>query len=443
MLTDHRGPSSATQAVGLNGPDGSVTVFDKGQTMQQTSNRALAPMALAVLALFAWSSTAWAQQSNPLSLSVSERVSYDNNFLRRSEGSPSETTYTTSATVSYFKPYGRQNYSAALSVNNEKHQSFKDFDYTGYSGSVSVNSTIGARGYVSLLHAVSRTQQSPDSQTGARYNDKVTAHSTSFFTQYGVNGRLGINAQVSSSNTEYSVNEFNGRGSVALRLGASFSPSDLLSFGAGVRKSDQTVNVSDEKITRYDYDVNTYWAVTGYSTLSAALALTREQRSIDKDSGYRGATGSLTWGFTPGGKLSYNLSVNRDTGNSVTGTQFLRSQGQVVARIDDQTQTQLTTSLSGGMNWAATSKVNAGLRLTYLKFEDASKSTVTTLFGSQSQFIPSDGRQLNANLSLSYAPIRWLTVGCAVDSYNRKGDRLSVAGFKGEMFSCDARFTLN
>ena len=399
-------------------------------------------MALAVLALCAWSSVAWAQ-SNPLTLSVSERVSYDNNFLRRSDGGPSETTSTTGATIAYNKPYGRQNYAAMLTVNTDKHQSFKDYDFSGYSGSVSVNSTIGARGYASLLHAVSRTQQSPDSQTGQRYNDKVTTHSTSLFGQYGVNGRLGVNAQLSSLSSEYSVNQLNGRESVALRLGANYSPSDFLSFGSGVRKSDQTVNGSDEKIIRYDYDVNAYWVVSGYSSLSAALALTREQRSIDSNSGYRGATGSLSWAFTPGGKMSYNLSVNRDTGNSITGTQYRISQGQVVARIDDQTQTQLTTSLSGGMNWAATSKLSAGLRLSYLKFEDASKSTVTTLSGSQAQLTPSDGHQVNANLSLSYVPVRWLTVGCGVDSYNRKGARLSVAGFKGEMFSCDARFVLN
>lgn len=412
--------------------------------MQHTMNRALAPMALAVLSLFAWHPKAWAQQSsNPLSLSVSERVSYDNNFLRRSEGGPSETTSSTAATVLFSKPYGRQNYAASLAVNADKHQTFKDYDYTGYSGSASVSSTIGARGYASLLHSVSRTQQSPDSQTGQRYIDKVTSHSTTLFTQYGVNGRLGVNAQVSNSNTEYSVNELNGRGSVALRLGASYSPSDLLSFGLGVRKSDQTVKSSDEKITRYDYDVNTFWVVSGYSTLSAALAMTRETRSINTDTDFRGATGSLSWGFTPGGKLSYSLSINRDTGNSVTGTQFGVSQGRVVSVIEDQTQTQLTTTLAGGLNWAATSKVGVGLRLSYLKFDDASKSTVTTISGTQNQFVPSDGQQFNTNFSVSYAPVRWVRLGCGLDSYNRKGARLSVSGFKGEMLSCDVRLTLN
>jgi hypothetical protein len=410
--------------------------------MQFTTDRALAPMALAMLAVLAWSPQALAQ-GNPLTLSVSQRVSYDNNFQRRSDGGPSETTSSTAASVSYLQPYGRQNYSASLAVNRDNHQTFKEYDFTGYSGNLGVSSSIGSRGYASLLHSVSKSQQSPDSQTGLRYSDKITTNSTSLFTQYGVSGRLGINGQLSRSSTEYSINQLNGRESVAFRLGANYSPSDFLSFGAGVRKSDQTVNVSDEKVTRYDYDVNTYWAVTGYSTLSASLALTREERSIDSDAGYRGATGSLSWAFTPGGKLSYNLSVNRDTGNSVTGTQFRVSQGQVVARIDDQTQTQLTTSLSAGMNWAATSKISAGFRVTYLKFEDASKSTVTTLSGSQAQFTPSDGHQVNANLSVNYDPIRWLRLGCGVDSYNRKGSRLSVAGFKGEMFSCDARFTLN
>jgi len=411
--------------------------------MQQTMTRSMAPVAVAVAALCSFGSVAWAQ-SNPLSLTVGERVTYDNNFLRAADGSPSETTSSTTAGVSFAKSLGRQNYSANLSVNSDKHQSFKNYDFNGYSGSVGVNSTVGSRGYVSLLHSVSSTQQSPDSQTGLRYNDTIKSNSTSLFTQYGVNGRIGVNAQLLRSNTTYSVNTVNDRDSVALRLGANYSPSDLVSFGLGARRSDQTVAVTDDKITRYDYDVNTYWAVTGYSSLSAALSLTREQHSLNALSGFKGATGSLAWYLTPGGKMSYNLSLNRDNGNSVAGAQYRVTDGQTTSRVDTtQTTTQLTTSLSGGMNWAATSKLSTGLRLTFLKFDDASKSTVTSVFGSGSSLTPSNGHQFNMNVSVNYLPTRWLNLGCAVDTYDRKGDRLSVKGYKGEIFSCNAQFTLN
>jgi len=411
--------------------------------MQQTMTRAMAPVAVAVMALCSSWSTAWAQ-SNPLSLSVSERVIYDNNFLWRANGGPSETTSSTAASVGYAKSYGRQNYSASLSVNTDKHHEFSDYDFNGYSGSIGVNSTVGARGYVSLLHSASSTQQTPDSQTGTRYNDTIKSNSTSLFTQYGVNGRVGVNAQLLKSNTTYSVNKVNDRDSVALRLGANYSPSDLVSFGAGVRRSDQTVAVNDDKITRYDYDINTFWAVTGYSNLSAALSLTREEHSLNTLSGFKGTTGSLAWAFTPGGKMSYNLTINRDNGNSVAGAQYRISDGQTTTRVDStQTTTQLTTSLSGGMNWAATSKLQAGLHLTYAKFEDASKSTVSSVFGSGSSLSPSDGRQVSAGISLGYLPTRWLNLGCSLDAYDRKGSRLSVAGYKGEMFSCNAQLSMN
>lgn len=411
--------------------------------MQHTMTRALAPVALAVVALCASGSAAWAQ-SNPLTLSVGERVTYDNNFLRAANGGPSETTSSTTAAVAYVKRYGRQNYSANLSLNADKHQSFKSYDFNGYSGSVGVNSTVGSRGYVSLLQSVSRTQQSPDSQTGLRYNDTIKSNSTSLFTQYGINGRVGVNAQLLRSDTTYSVNTLSDRDSVALRLGATYNPSDLLSFGLGVRRSDQTVSVTDDKITRYDYDVNTYWSVTGYSSLSAALSLTRETHSLNALSGFKGATGSLMWAFTPGGKMSYTLTLDRDNGSSVAGTQYRVTDGQTISRLDStQTTTQLTTSLSGAANWAATSRLNAGLRLTYLKFDDASKSTITSVFGSASSLSPSNGHQFNINLSLNYVPTRWLNLGCGVDTYNRKGDRLTVAGYKGEIFSCNAKFTLN
>jgi hypothetical protein len=416
---------------------------NKGQTMQQTMTRAMAPVAVVMVTLCSCTSGAWAE-SNPLSLSVSERLSYDNNFLRRANGGPSETTSSTGANVAYAKSHGRQNYSASLSVSTDKHQDFKDYDFNGFSGSVGVSSTVGARGYVSLLHSASRSQQTPDSQTGARINDAIKSNSTSLFTQYGVNGRVGVNAQLLKSKTTYSVNTLNGRDSVALRLGASFSPSDLVSFGSGVRKSDQTVAVNDDKITRYDYDVNTYWAVTGYSTLSAALSLTREQHSLNTSTGFKGTTGSLAWAFTPGGKMSYSLALDRDNGNSVAGAQYRVTEGQTTTRVDStQANTQLTTSLSGAMNWAATSKLQAGLRLTYMKFDDASSSTVSSVFGSGSSLTPSDGRQLNVGVSLGYVPARWLNLGCSLDAYDRKGSRLSVAGYKGEALSCNARLSMN
>jgi len=162
--------------------------------MQQTMNRAMAPVAVAVVALCSSWSSAWAE-SNPLSLSVNERVTYDNNFLRRADGGPSETTSTTTASVAYAKALGRQNYSASLSVNADRHQDFKAYDFDGYNGSIGVSSTVGSRGYVSLLHSASSSQQSPDSQTGIRYNDTIKSNSTSLFTQYGINGRIGLNAQ--------------------------------------------------------------------------------------------------------------------------------------------------------------------------------------------------------------------------------------------------------
>jgi hypothetical protein len=411
--------------------------------MQQTMNRAMAPVAVAVVALCSSWSTAWAE-GNPLSLSVNERVTYDNNFLRRANGGPSETTSTTTAGLAYAKALGRQNYSASLSVNADRHQDFKSYDFDGYNGSIGVSSTVGSRGYVSLLHSASRSQQSPDSQTGIRYNDTIKSNSTSLFTQYGLNGRIGLNAQLLKSNTTYSVNTANDRDSVALRLGASYSPNDLISFGTGVRRSDQTVAVSDDKITRYDYDVNTYWAVTGYSSLSAALSLTRETHSLNTLAGFRGATGSLAWAFTPGGKMSYNLSLNRDNGNSVAGAQYRVTDGQTISKVDTtQSTTQLTTTLAGAVNWAATSKLQAGLRATYSKFEDANKSTVSSVFGSGSSLIPSDGRQLTVGVSASYVVTRWLNLGCALDAYDRKGTRLTVSGYKGESFSCNAQLTMN
>lgn len=412
--------------------------------MEKLIGRALTPIAaLVVASLCPWSSAV--AENNPLSLSISQNLSFDNNFQRRSGGGPSDTTSVTAATVAYNKAYGRQNYGASVTANATRHNRFKDYDNDGYAVALGMTTTVGSKGYLALQHSSSRSLQSPDEQTGQRYADTITSHATSLYGQYGIYGRLGLNSTVSSSKTKYSLNNANDRDQMGLRVGVSYSPNDLLSFGAGVKKSEQKLVNAGDKLNRYDYDLNTNWVVTGYSSLSASVALTDEKRVINEGLDYRGVTGSLRWGYTPGGKMSYGLRISRDTASSGqgSGTFLFVNSDQSVGAIRNQTQNQLTTTLSANANWAATSKIGVGVGLNYSRFTDSLEAeTIGNISGLESRFLPTNGRQYGASLSVSYAPVRSTRLGCTVQAYKRDQARSNVSGYRGETLGCDATFSI-
>lgn len=412
--------------------------------MEKLIGRALTPVAaLVVASLCPWSSAV--AESNPLSLSISQDLSFDNNFQRRSGGGASDTTSVTAATVAYNKSYGRQNYGASVTANATRHNRFKDYDNDGYAVALGMTTTVGSKGYLALQHSSSRSLQSPDEQTGQRYADTITSQSTALSGQYGIHGRLGVNSTVSSSKTKYSLNKANDRDQMGLRVGVSYSPSDLLSFGAGVKKSEQKLVNAGDKVNRYDYDINTNWVVTGYSNLSASVALTDEKRVVNEGLDYRGVTGSLRWGYTPGGKMSYGLRISRDTASSGqgSGTLLFVNSDQSVSAVSNQTQNQLTTTLSANANWAATSKIGVGVGLSYSRFSDSLEAEILGAISNlPSQFLPTNGRQYGASISVSYTPVRSTRLGCTLQAYKRDQARSNVSGYRGETLGCDATFSI-
>ena len=413
--------------------------------MQILRKRSVNPWVLGAVVLVGHAGAS--AQSNPLTLILSQSVSTDNNFLRRPDGGPSDTTSVTNAGLIFNKALGRQIYSAKLSMSASRHHEFKDYDFDGYNLSLGASSGVGSKGYVSLQHSRNKTQQSPDAQTGLRFNDTVNSNATSLFTQYGVNGRIGVNANLVSSSTTYSRNFANNTDSVGLRVGGSYSPSDLLSLGVGVRRTDQTLPAADDKTTRYDIDANSSWVVTGYSTLAASLASSRQKRSRSPEADFNGLTGNLNWGYTPGGKISYALSLSRDIANNGQPTQFYASQqtpGVISAVLTNQVLNQLTTTISGTTRWAITQKVNANFSASYQKFEDSrSQDIIGSVSGLDQLLLPNKGRQVNLSLGGDYQAARWMRLGCSLASYKREGQRASVLGYQGQTLGCDANFTLN
>lgn len=144
--------------------------------------------------------------------------------------------------------------------------------------------------------------------------------------------------------------------------------------------------------------------------------------------------------------MSYGLRISRDTASSGQGSGTLlvvNTDNSVVGSVSNQTQNQLTTTLSANANWAATSKIGVGVGLNYSRFTDSREAEILgAISGLESQFLPTNGRQYGASVSVTYNPVRSTRLGCTLQAYKRDQARSNVSGYRGETLGCDATFSI-
>lgn len=410
---------------------------------------------LVVAACGVWAlaaSTAVQAGIDPFSITLSQRVTTDNNYLRNDANRVSDTLSVTSLGLGFNKSYGRQTYSARLTGSAQRNRTYTQYDNDGYSGSASIASTVGANSYLAASYSASRALQNPDEQTGVRINDKVTSRSASLFALHGVYSRLGLSANLSQSQTRYSLTTINDKDQVGGRLGVRFNPSDLISFDLGYRRSEvDLVNVAGagNRINRGDIDLSTYWTVSGYSTLNGSLAYSQEKRPGVSGRDFKGLTGSVGWSFVPGGRLSYNVSVSRDTSNAGQGVNLdiertnadgTKSSGT----LNNLSQNLLSTTLNLGANYRFSTKLGFSANASYRRFKDALEGDLT---GAVSASDVASLRASTANITtvstgFNYAPIRNLSLGCNLEAFERT-QSLKANGYRGEALGCTASFLMD
>lgn len=378
----------------------------------------------------------------PFSVTATEALTYDNNYLRNDNNRKSDLVSSTSLTLGLDKSYGRQRYTATVTGTAQRNRNFKQYNNDGYSGALSVSSSIGANSYGSLGAQALKTLQNPDDQTGVRVAQTVSSQSATAFLLHGVYSRLGGTATLQTSKTEYSVSKAQDKEQVGGRLGLRYNPSDRLSFDLGYRRSDvELVNatVQAKKINRTDVDLSTAWFVSGYTNLKGSIALSRERRPGTEGFDFDGVTGSLSWDFTPGGRTSYGLAISRDTSNAGQGTQIAVVSDKSVSSFNNPTQNLLTTSLTGTMRYALTSKVNLSASAAFSQNSNvlnATSSNLTQLTDIRG-FEKVQTYTQAVSAGFTFVPASMLSMGCNVQAYSRsKASR--VVGYRGEAVSCSA-----
>lgn len=395
-----------------------------------------------------------AHADTPLSLVVTQDLTYDSNILRDNNRKYRDAISATGARVGFDKEYGRQTYKASVTGVAKRYKNTKDYNTEDFSANLGLTSTLMSNWYVSFDADASKQQQRPEDQGNLRYNETINANSMRLFAQYGMFGRWSVNASYDFSKANYKERDFYDRESKSVRLGVKYSPTDLLSFDWGVSKSKvdspkypllgkNDAIIYGDPVDRYDVDLSTRWIVTGFSSLNSRIAWTREKHANDPRRDYIGLTGRLAWNYTPAGKLSYNLAVDRDTNNAGGGAyrEFIDLGSLGVASTGAYAaQNRISTSLSATVNWQVTAKVGFNSGFTYKRIKEERNEVVPGLNRNDNSSLNGDYKSLR--LGVKYSLARSASLGCSVEKYDRSRS-LFGAEYDGESVNCNVTFVID
>jgi hypothetical protein len=380
-----------------------------------------------------------AHADTPLSLTISQTMIYDSNIQRDNNQKYRDFVSSTGARLDFEKSYGRQTYTAGGQVALNRYKNTPLADNDSFDIDLGLSSTISSDWLVNLKHSSSRSLQDFGDQGTNRFREEITSNTTSADVQYGLHGRWSFTGSASHRTDRYDNGVLQDKNTDRFRVGLRYSPTDLLYFDAGLSPSKidpqnpaLRATLRYDPIKRMDADVYTSWVVTGYSKFSGRLGWTQEQheeRFAYRD--FRGLTGNVVWNFTPAGKVSYRLVLDRDTNNS-GGESF----GTVQLN-----RARLNTGLSGSATWSATSKLAVTGKLNVKSIKETTDVVFLTL-GGASDSRSSSGTYRSVGLGLSYSPTRMSLFRCDVEAYKRSETEFAI-GYDGETVSCSAAITLD
>jgi len=382
----------------------------------------------------------------PFSLSLSQGFSHDSN-VERVDGGRADTVSVTSVTAGLEKQYGRQTYSAAVTGLIQRFQDLSVYNNDGFTAEMAFASELGDRSRVNASFLRSRSLQDFENRSGVADGKRVVTNSNlSLRFEHGLIAQWKVMGDVGYSAADYDKAAEENRTSRSLRLGVRHSPSDLLYYETGLRHTMSDFpnrrvlqgtlgEAVGEQINRWDVDFQAGLTMTGLSQLTARLNLTKEKQDTkdaskldDPARDFSGVTGSLAWSYTPRGKLSYLVSLSRDTNNS----------GGFTSTTYTSLRDKLNTSLDLTALWRLTQKLsvrgNAGV--TFIEEEERLQLDGDDLSEDSS------GTRGKASLSLKYELDRNWEVSCEVVRTERTRTVFN-SGFSSNLYSCSGTFLMD
>lgn len=409
----------------------------------QTSARpAFGPVALCVAALLAAASGVASAQSgtsrSPYYFGGSLALGNDTNVLRAPSAAAQSDTYVIASLLAGVdQTISRQRIYGDLALRNTRYSDLSQLNGEGYGLNLGLDwATVGR---------LSGTLRASANQTQARFTDPalpfISTRNDERRQQLLALGRWGlaqlfeVEGSVTADRLEYSntlARTQNLEQEIA-GLAVRYSPSALLTLGIGARLTDGRYpqfysslpgTGSPLDFDRRDVDLSAVWLPSGASRLEARLSATQVDYDQDPARDVSGATGSLTWAFTPTGRTRFTSTIFRDTGAAATFQEL--GAGGTSALADSS---QLTTGVRLGVNYAVTAKIAATANLGYSKRDYAG-----SLGGNEDI--------TNIGFGLSWEATRAVTVGCTLGQESRDSTTPLSFSYRATTTLCTASLLL-
>lgn len=297
---------------------------------QEFSLHRQVPTFIAALIASLFSLSSQAQSPAPadevLALVVGQRLAYDSNVFRVSDGeNPAgfdqrhDMLWTSSLRGELNKSFGRQRVYGDLGAAWVKYQEFGHLDHQTYQGFLAWRAGFGAGSEAGAFYRRNRSMSSFDERTGFSQRNMLTAESYGGDVMLRVAGDwLGVS---SLSRTE------NSNSQEVLKSGEN----DILSWDAGVRYAPRSGNVADLRYRRSRYEYNRVsasdysydqdeirlsgrWVASGRSTLDAGVSLLRSRHDQLDNLDFTGLAGYVVHTYRFTGASQVVSRVFRDVG---------------------------------------------------------------------------------------------------------------------------------
>lgn len=436
------------------------TVEVRVKSLSTSSNamarRAVAGAAWAACSVLVAMPSVGHAEDTPLSLTLSQNLRRDSNLLR-STNAQSDTVSTTAVQGNFSKVYGRQAYRASARFARVRYDQFSRLDNDAKDLSASASSEFASNWIASLNASNTTSLNAPqDNPVNNRLLRNIRHYRNVGGTvQYGNGGTWAVLGTFDNNRQNYSEDLFqfqnSQQSSQGLRL--IYNASDLLNFGVGPRwvrtKYPNNSTIREAKDKNLDFTVN--WQVTGLSSLNALLSR-RESEQGFNGRRVNAVTGSLGWGYTPRGRISYGVNLTRAT----NADRFQDTQPTLFTNLRSVQNVALdtiTTSLNLSASAPITGKISTGLSYGFTRYEqtnarDRSVTTVVNtgqqvdLFNINATSSSSNSRLQSLSWSTNYAAYRWLGVNCSLQFYKQSAD-VNRPRYNGHAVDCGANVTLD
>lgn len=414
------------------------------------SIKSLRPVATAVLCLGVLASghAVAGDEDTPLSLTLAQYLGRDNNFAKDDNFKVGETISTSVAQLVLNKAYGRQTYQASAKLSAQRYKNYDILNNDGKDVNGSFTTGLFRDWLISANGAYNESLNTIQDNVGANrlVRNIRTYRDGGFSVQYGNGGTWAIAGSYDANKQSYSLDsqKYQNANQTSKGLKAIYFASDMLNYSVGMRRvvTDYPNNLTYSQITDRNIDVSTSWQVTGLSNLSATVTRRVTAYTPTDIAGNSGWTGSMNWGYTPQGIISYNLGFSRATGTDRSKFGYVAAGDNVTVRNNNNT---VTTSLVGGARAQLTGKIGLSVSQNVTKFKvdsaRVSEFEVLTFFNGNDSTV--SGSYYHAStIAMDYQALRSLRLGCSYQRYSQGAD-VYRRKYTGNSVDCNANFTID